>query len=330
MNNEKDIQAHSMTLFWSSRSPFVRKVMVVAHEAGLAGRIVLRRVNVSTLKPNADVVAVNAIGRIPVLRTPGGQWLADSRVIAEYLDAQGGGALLFPAGPDRWRALAWQAEGDALMVTWWPGGPNATGRRAPRSHAHIEAYRAKLERVGDALEARAVLATAPFSIGHIALGCALAYADFRFEAEQWRDHRPGVAAWHAAFSRRPSVVGDGLRRRILIASGLCVLAFSLQRPISVKHKREDAMSAAVSRLVEDLRLCGGLRVSDFSRNITAVSPATVSRWAAGKASPHPRRNWSSPISGTSWTAWRSSTRADETRLWLDARHPRSGASAPST
>jgi glutathione S-transferase len=42
------------------------------------------------------------------------------------------------------------------------------------------------------------------AIGHIAIGCALAYADFRFDAEQWRNHRPALAAWHAEFSSRPS------------------------------------------------------------------------------------------------------------------------------
>jgi glutathione S-transferase len=207
MNNGKDIEARTMTLFWSSRSPFVRKVMVVAHEVGLAGHIVLRRVNVSIVRPDADVVAVNAIGRIPVLRTPEGQWLADSRVIAEWLDAQGEGPLLFPDGPERWRALAWQAEGDALMETLLAWRSERDRPAGARSDATIEAYRAKLERVADALEARAgALASAPFSIGHIALGCALAYADFRFEAEQWREHRPALAAWHATFSRRPSAV----------------------------------------------------------------------------------------------------------------------------
>ena len=47
------------------------------------------------------------------------------------------------------------------------------------------------------------------------------------------------------------------------------------------------MSAAVARLVEDLRHRGGLKGSDLA-NITAVSQATVSRWASGKASPHPK------------------------------------------
>ena len=47
------------------------------------------------------------------------------------------------------------------------------------------------------------------------------------------------------------------------------------------------MSGAVARVVEDLRVRGGLKGSDVA-NITQVSQATVSRWAAGKAAPHPR------------------------------------------
>jgi glutathione S-transferase len=42
-----------MKLLWSSRSPFVRKVMVAAHETGLAGRIRTERVVVAANKPNA-------------------------------------------------------------------------------------------------------------------------------------------------------------------------------------------------------------------------------------------------------------------------------------
>ena len=207
MNSGKDIRTHTMTLFWSSRSPFVRKVMVVAHEAGVADRIAIRRVNVSMLKPDAEVVAVNAIGRIPVLLTPDQGWLPDSRVACEYLDALGGGPRLFPAGPARWRALAWQADGDGLMETLVAWRSERERPAGARFEAMIDAYRAKFARVANVLEGRAeALAAAPFCIGHVAIGCALAYADFRFEAEQWRGHRPGLAAWHVTFSRRASAV----------------------------------------------------------------------------------------------------------------------------
>ena len=56
----------------------------------------------------------------------------------------------------------------------------------------------------DRLEATR-LDAAPFGIGHIAVGCALSYLDFRFETLGWRDGRAGLAAWHAGFCARPSV-----------------------------------------------------------------------------------------------------------------------------
>ena len=56
-----------MKLYWSSRSPFVRKVMVAAHEVGLAGRIRTERVVVSAAAPNAEVMAVNPLNKIPTL-----------------------------------------------------------------------------------------------------------------------------------------------------------------------------------------------------------------------------------------------------------------------
>ena len=43
-----------------------------------------------------------------------------------------------------------------------------------------------------------------FTIGHVALGVALGYIDFRFPELKWRDGHPKIAAWHAAFEARPS------------------------------------------------------------------------------------------------------------------------------
>ena len=42
------------------------------------------------------------------------------------------------------------------------------------------------------------------------------------------------------------------------------------------------MAGAVVRILEHLRADGGLQGRDIA-NIAAVSPATVSRWASGKA-----------------------------------------------
>lgn len=80
------------------------------------------------------------------------------------------------------------------------------------------------------------------------------------------------------------------------------------------------MSAAVARMVDDLRQRGALKGSDLA-NIAQVSQATVSRWASGKAAPHPRTQL--VISDLRYVVDRLAEfyTPEETRLWLYARHP---------
>jgi glutathione S-transferase len=49
------------------------------------------------------------------------------------------------------------------------------------------------------------LTTSGFNVGHLTIGVALAYLDFRFAALSWRDRHPNLAAWHETFNARPSV-----------------------------------------------------------------------------------------------------------------------------
>ena len=80
------------------------------------------------------------------------------------------------------------------------------------------------------------------------------------------------------------------------------------------------MSGAVARIVDDLRTRGGLKGTDLA-NITEVSQATVSRWAAGRASPHPKTQL--VISDLKYVVDRLADfyTPEETRIWLYARHP---------
>jgi glutathione S-transferase len=196
----------AMKLYWSSRSPFVRKVMVFAHEAGIAGRIDCVRTIVAPTRPNGDVMADNPLNKLPTLIAADGP-LYDSRVICEYLDTLHDGAKLFPpSGPARIAALRRQALADGMLdfLVLWYGE-----RQRPPEHQsapHLDAYRLKLTVSLDALERDAdALGRAPFGIGQVATGCALAYVDFRFADENWRSGRPQLAAWYAAFAQRPSM-----------------------------------------------------------------------------------------------------------------------------
>jgi glutathione S-transferase len=78
--------------------------------------------------------------------------------------------------------------------------------RAHPSEPHLSSFARKRAATLAALEQEAeALASSPFSLGHIALGCSLSYLDFRFAAEDWRGDHPQIAAWHAGFAARPSV-----------------------------------------------------------------------------------------------------------------------------
>src|SRR5258705_12501690 len=100
----------SMKLHWSPRSPFVRKVMIAAHELGLAEKIECVRSVAAMGKPNAAIMLDNPLSKIPALVLGDGTVLIDSAVIVEYLDSLAGGSrLLAPAGPPRWLVLSRQA-----------------------------------------------------------------------------------------------------------------------------------------------------------------------------------------------------------------------------
>jgi glutathione S-transferase len=200
-----------MKLHWSPRSPFVRKVMVVAHETGLTGKVAVARSIVSATDLHAELMRDNPLNKIPTLVLDDGSILYDSVVICEYLDHVAGTTLFPSSFPERLLALRRHALGDGFLdfLLLWRG--ELVRPQALRSAPHLEAFQRKATATLDALEREAeAIAATPYGIGHVAIGCALAYHDFRF-GDRWRDGRPKLTHWHAAFSARPAVVATAFR-----------------------------------------------------------------------------------------------------------------------
>jgi len=194
-----------MKLHWSPRSPFVRKVMIVAHERGIADRLHCVRTVAEMTTPHAELMKDNPLSKIPTLVLDDGVALYDSPVICEYLDALDGDPKLFPQHRlARIVALRRQALGDGLLDLLVLARNERM--RAQPSLAHLASAAARTAATLDHLEREAeALAASPLSIGHIAIGCALSYLDFRFAGQDWRRGRPRLANWHASFVARPSV-----------------------------------------------------------------------------------------------------------------------------
>jgi glutathione S-transferase len=196
-----------MKLYWSPRSPFVRKVMVCAHELGIADRIEKVYALVSLNQVNRDVMRVNPIGRIPALVADDGTVLYDSHVVCEYLDAQYGNSRLFPAkAPQRWDALWRLALADGMLETLVLWRAERVKPAPQQSSPVLVAFDRKVESALEALEEDASsLKLDDVDIGEIATGCALGYLDFRFVELDWRARCPRAALWFGSFGERPSM-----------------------------------------------------------------------------------------------------------------------------
>ncbi len=193
-----------MQLRYSQTSPYVRKVMMVAHEAGVADRIEISPTDVWA--PDSPIVRDNPLAKIPTLLTEDGLVLFDSPVIAEYLDSLGGGRL-FPAGGNaRWKALRQQALADGICDASVLRLLESRRPESLRSADWADRQRRAVTRALDLLEREVPdlpSADAP-TIGGIATLAALGYLDFRFGKEGWRQGRPGLANWFEAASGRDS------------------------------------------------------------------------------------------------------------------------------
>lgn len=197
-----------MRLHFSPASPYARKVLVVAHEAGLEAHIETVPASVSPVTVASDVVGDNPLGKIPCLVTDEGLALYDSRVICEYLDSRHSGHKLYPhEGPTRWLALRREALADgicdaSLLARYetflrpqdrqWQDWIDGQDRKVAASLDHLE----------DEVES---FPTLP-DIGTIAVAVALGYRDFRFAEDDWRASRPKLALWYQPFAERPSLV----------------------------------------------------------------------------------------------------------------------------
>jgi glutathione S-transferase len=197
-----------MILRFLPHSPYVRKVLVAAHELGAIDGIEI--VEAHVFDPETPLLDENPLGKVPALIRDDGSVLYDSTVICEWLDAEDGHNRLFPApGEARIQALRRNALGDGLgqAATW-----NIRERYRPeneRSEGYMAYYERTIDRSLAALE-KETPADGRFDIGDIAVACAISYLDFRYPDRGWRERFPALGGWIAQALARPSMAATGL------------------------------------------------------------------------------------------------------------------------
>lgn len=202
-------------LHWSPRSPYVRKVMVALHEKGLTDHVDTVRTLADPMVPPDGYFAINPLAKIPALEREGHAPIYDSRVIIEWADGSSDqGPRLFPVEFEtRLEALRDEALGTGIIETGITLLIERYIRMPDRQDSRVfDVCRAKFTACLDHLEsAIGTIGARDFDAGHISLGVALCYLDFRFSDLGWRETRPALAAWHAQFCTRPSVKATEFR-----------------------------------------------------------------------------------------------------------------------
>jgi glutathione S-transferase len=195
-----------MKLYYTQKSPYVRKALVVANEIGIEDK--LEMVDCSTSTPvNPDASNANPLKKIPALELDDGTILFDSPVICEYLDTEFGNGSLFPSELSaRWIALRFQALADGLLdagvlIRY----ENTLRPESLRWDDWGSGQMAKIDGALADLEAHAELFGDRVDIGTISVACALGWLDFRYANKDWRANCPNISVWFSTFADRPSM-----------------------------------------------------------------------------------------------------------------------------
>lgn len=194
-----------MKLYTAPASPFGRKVKVTLIETGQIDETEVVNVATTPMQTDPAVAAANPAGKIPALIRDDGPAIHDSRVICRYLDARAEAGLY----PDSriWEVLTLEATADGILEAALTMVYETRFRPEEKVMPDwIEAQWARVTRSLIALETRWLAhLSGRLDAGHIAVGCALGYLDFRHASRDWRTDHAGLADWYEEFAKRESM-----------------------------------------------------------------------------------------------------------------------------
>lgn len=199
-----------MRLLFTPTAPFPRKVLVVAHELGIADRIQLIPV-----RPTEDFDLIskeNPLGKIPVLTTPDGMTLYDSNVICAWLDDTFGESRLQRTDADKWSVLRDVALADGILEAGSLVRKEGLRPAALRSAAVINRECARIHSALAAFEQAAIDFDAPITLSRLTLACAVDWLWFRLPETEWTAELPRVSSAVRVLLTRESLSRTDPRR----------------------------------------------------------------------------------------------------------------------
>jgi len=196
-----------MKLFYSSTSPYSRKVRMMIHEKGLHKAII--NVACNPFDETPDLETANPLGKIPTLILDDGSPLYDSPVICAYLDTLTSDRLIPESGPDtsreHWNVLRWEALCDGVLDATYNIVMERRRDSREQSVGWIDQWKNQVRRSLNYMETDFNTLPKRLSLAQLSLGATLGYLDFRLPDFDWRSQCPALTAWYGDFSSRDAM-----------------------------------------------------------------------------------------------------------------------------
>ncbi len=187
-----------MKLLYTKRSPFARKVRVVALEKGINFELIDENLQ----SKSERLLEANPLGKVPTLILDNNQAIYDSSVICQYLDSLNDKVIMIPkSGELRFNVLKWEAVADDMMILAINAYMEKIRHPKDFNTDFINAQEGNIKRAYQVIE-KHLISFDNFSLAPVAIASAIGYIHFRLPHLKVEGK---LGAWFDAFSKRPSM-----------------------------------------------------------------------------------------------------------------------------
>ena len=188
-----------MKLLYTKRSPYARKVRVIALEKG----ITLALIDEDLQKKSQRLLDANPLGKVPTLVLDNGDTIFDSSVICQYLDGLDAKLVIIPhEARQRLEVLKWESFADDLVTS----AINLYMEKVRHPADFHQDFVRTLEnniRISYGYIEKNLNTLKGFNLASIAVASAIGYIHFRLPHLKVQG---ALAQWFEEISRRPSMV----------------------------------------------------------------------------------------------------------------------------
>ncbi|HQT67185.1 MAG: hypothetical protein B7Z78_13545 [Rhodospirillales bacterium 20-60-12] len=194
-------------LYFSTTSPYARKVRIAAAEKNISFESVLD----VPWNDDTKAIALNPLGKVPIWVMRDGTALFDSRVIVEYIDGLSPHSPLFPqAFADRIKVKRWEAMADGIMdaslAIFSERRKRPAALQYPEwSERQFGKIHRGLQTMSDELARQDYFHGGQLGVVEIGIASALGYVGLRFSEDfSWQDQYPILSALYDRLMQRQS------------------------------------------------------------------------------------------------------------------------------